>query len=151
MSCNEPLVRASFECLQYELGRLGRRWRSTAPRHTVRSVVRAAEDFVTVMFEDVQLAPFDELDDDSSTLVHDAYMRVLALAGLLDEARDRGWADTSDLACTYDCAIDLLDSLAPCVSYADRALRRVTLEGLEIEAACHWIDRQLRVETVGPS
>ncbi len=146
MSCNEPLIRAAFECLQYELGRLGRRWRPGAPTYTIRSVVRAAEDFVAAMFEQVKLAPFDELTDDARMVVHDAYMRVLALADLLTEARDAKWGDSSDIGCTYDSAIDLLDALGPCASFADRALRRVTLEGIELDDACRWIDDQLRVD-----
>ena len=141
---HEPLIRAAFECLEFELDRLDRRWRSGAPIYTIRSVVRAAEDFVAAMLDDVRLVPAAELRPDAESIVHDAYMRVLALADLLAEARDAAWAVDADVSCAHECAIDLLDALAPCASYADRALRRVTLEGLEIEAACAWIGEQQR-------
>jgi len=146
MTCNEPLIRTAFECLRDELTRLDRRWRSGAPIYTIRSVVRCTEDFVGVMLDEVKLAPFDELSDDASMLVHDAYMRVLALADLLCEARDGKWAEPSGIDCAYECALDLLDALAPCASFADRALRRATLEGLELDDALRWIDDQLRVQ-----
>jgi hypothetical protein len=145
MTCNETLIRTAFECLRDELGRLDRRWRSGAPVYTIRSVVRSAEDFVGVMLDEVKLAPHGELSDDASMIVHDAYMRVLALADLLSEARDGKWADASEIDWAYDCALDLLDSLAPCASFADRALRQVTLEGIDLDDALRWIDDQLRV------
>ena len=72
-------------------------------------------------------------------IVHDAYMRVLALGDLLSEARDGKWAEASEIDYAYDCALDLLDALGPCASLADRALRRVTLEGLDLDDALRWI------------
>lgn len=146
MTCNEPLIRTAFECLRDELGRLDHRWRSGAPIYTIRSVVRSAEDFVGVMLDEVTLAPFGELSEDASMIVHDAYMRVLALGDLLAEAREGKWADASEIDYAYDCALDLLDALGPCASLADRALRRVTLEGLDLDGALRWIDDQVRVQ-----
>jgi hypothetical protein len=149
MICNEPLIRSSFECVRYEVGHLNRRWRAGAPIYTIRSVERAADDLVVAMLEQGRLARFDELLDSEKQLAHDAYVRVLVLADLFDEALDAHWADASDIGCAYDCVIDLLDALEPCVSLADRALRSVTLEGVDVSDACRWIDEQLdRLDTL---
>jgi len=144
---HDALIRAAFECVQFEMCRLDRRWRTGAPVYTIRSVVRAAEDFATVMLEEILFVPFGELCEESRMVVHDAYVRVLALADLLAEARDASWAaEDADVSSAYECAIDLLDALAPFVSFADRGLRRVTLEGLDVEAACRWVYEQAREE-----
>jgi hypothetical protein len=143
---HDALIRAAFECLQFEMCRLDRRWRTGAPIYTIRSIVRAAEDFATVMLEEIVFLPFDELCDEARMVVHDAYMRVLALADLLDEARAASWTEAADLSYAYECATDLLDALGPFVSFADRGLRRVTLEGLDIETACRWVYEQARAE-----
>jgi hypothetical protein len=146
MICNEPMIRSAFECVRYEVAWLGRRWRSNAPIYTIRSIERAADDHVVAMIENGRLARFEELTEGERDLAHDAYVRVLVFADLLDEARDTRWADVSDIACAHDCVIDLLDALEPCVSLADRALRRVTLEGIEVVEACRWIDEQIEQE-----
>jgi hypothetical protein len=151
MICNEPLIRSAFECVRYEVAWLGRRWRSNAPIYTIRSIERAADEFVVAMIENGRLAPFEELSEAERDLAHDAYVRVLVLADLFDEARDAHWADVSDIACSHDCVIDLLDALEPCVSLADRALRRVTLEGIEVIDACRWIDEQIEQEVPAAS
>ncbi len=151
MICNEPLIRSAFECVRYEVAWLGRRWRSSAPIYTIRSIERAADDTVVAMIERGRLASFEELADHQRDLAHDAYVRVLVLADLLDEARDARWADASDIACAHDCVIDLLDALEPCVSLADRALRRVTLDGIEVIDACRWIDEQIEQEVTATS
>ncbi|HEY1550904.1 MAG TPA: hypothetical protein VGG28_23905 [Kofleriaceae bacterium] len=151
MICNEPLIRSAFECVRYEVAWLGRRWRANAPIYTIRSIVRAADDFVVAMLENGRLARFEELSEGERDLAHDAYVRVLVLADLFDEARDTQWADVSDIGCAHDCVTDLLDALEPCVSLADRALRRVTLEGIEVTDACQWIDEQIAQEVTATS
>jgi hypothetical protein len=146
MICNEPLIRSAFECVRYEIAWLGRRWCANAPTYTIRSIERAADEFVVAMIERGRLARFEDLSESEREHAHDAYVRVLVFADLLDEARDARWADVSDVACAHDSVIDLLDALEPCVSLADRALRRVTLEGIEVTDACRWIDEQIEQE-----
>jgi hypothetical protein len=88
----------------------------------------------------------DALDDPSATpdpleaVAHGAYLAVLALGQLLHGAdtEDRRARDALDL--TRAAIAELLDTLGPLVSHADRAMRAVLLDGEPLDIA---LDRLL--------
>lgn len=136
---SESRIRSAFGCVRYQLHLLERRWKVTAPIGTIRSIVHAIDRAQTALIDRRAFAPYDELDLGARGLVHDAFMRVLVLAGFLDEALEHEWAEPAAIEHAYEATIELCDVLSPGVSNADRALRRVALEGIEIETARKWM------------
>ena len=136
----------AFDHLEQEVARLGSRWRAAAPRARIDSIVGDFAVFMRVLVEDVELEPVYSRSDETRTLVHDTYVRLICVAGLLREAMDARWAPAADLAAAYAHAEAVLDAFTPFVGISDRAMRRICLEGETLEGALHWLGRQLDEE-----
>jgi hypothetical protein len=87
-----------------------------------------------VVLEDCEPA-FDGLSERAKILAHEAYLSVVALGHLIEEARDDLLATPLGLASGKRGVGLMLDHLAPFVSRADLALRRSVLDGVSIRDA----------------
>jgi len=102
--------------------------------------------FMAIVLEDVELAPVYTPSAETTMLVHDTYVRLISVAGILREALDERWANPSDLGTAYAYAEATLDAFTPFVGLADRAMRRICLEGETLEAALRWLAHELDLE-----
>ncbi len=137
---------AAFDDLLHELVRLDHQWTSDRERaglhytqgdiiHHVCGAIAAVEDLPP------ELAHYERLDGAARILAHEAYLSVLALGQLLLRAIEDNLADSLAVA-RAQCEVDaMLDMLAPLVSRADAALRRVLLEDVSIEVALEGVGR----------
>lgn len=136
----------AFDHLELELARLGNRWESYAPRGRIDSIVTDFAAFMRILLEDVELEPIYSRSAETSLLVHDTYVRLITVAGVLREAMEGKWANPADVASAYAHAEATLDAFTPFVGLADRAMRRICLEAETLEGALRWLSRQLDEE-----
>jgi hypothetical protein len=136
----------AFDHLELELARLGARWESHAPRGRIDAIAIDFAAFMRILLEDVELEPIYSRSAETSLLVHDTYVRLITVAGVLREAMEGKWANPSDLASAYAHAEATLDAFTPFVGLADRAMRRICLEAETLEGAMRWLSRQLDEE-----
>jgi hypothetical protein len=136
----------AFDHLELELARLGRRWESYAPRSRIDAIATDFAAFMRILLEDVELEPIYSRSAETSLLVHDTYVRLITVAGVLREAMEGKWANAADLASAYAHAEATLDAFTPFVGLADRAMRRICLESETLEGALRWLSRQLDEE-----
>lgn len=137
---------AAFDDLLHELVRLDHKWTSDRERaglhftqgdiiHHVCALIAAVDDLPP------ELAHHERLDGEARILAHEAYLSVLALGQLLLRAIEDNLAESLAVA-RAQCEVDaMLDMLAPLVSRADAALRRVLLENVSIEVALEGVGR----------
>ncbi|HET9990978.1 MAG TPA: hypothetical protein VFQ65_20745 [Kofleriaceae bacterium] len=136
----------AFDHLELELARLNRRWESTAPRGRIDAIVGDFASFMRILLEDVELEPIYSRSAETSLLVHDTYVRLITVGGVLREALEGRWANAADLESAYAHAEATLDAFTPFVGLADRAMRRICLEAETLEGALRWLSRQLDEE-----
>jgi hypothetical protein len=136
----------AFDHLELELARLGTRWDSHAPRSRIEAITRDFAAFMRILLEDVELEPIYSRSAETSMLVHDTYVRLITVAGVLREAMEGKWANAADIASAYAHAEATLDAFTPFVGLADRAMRRICLEAETLEGALRWLSRQLDEE-----
>lgn len=139
MTFATPLSNA-FDHLQHELVRLDHGWTCDHERASLRHTAGDIRHHVCAALaclDDLPLgtARYERLDGEARVLAHEAYLSVLALGQLLLRATvDRLAADVA-ISRAQGAVEHMLDVLAPFVSRADDALRRVLLEDMSIEAA----------------
>jgi hypothetical protein len=136
----------AFDHLELELARLRSRWESHAPRGRIDSITTDFAAFMRILLEDVELEPIYSRSAETSMLVHDTYVRLITVAGVLREAMEGKWASAADLVAAYAHAEATLDAFTPFVGLADRAMRRICLEAETLEGALRWLSRQLDEE-----
>ena len=136
----------AFDHLELELARLGRRWTTSAPRGRIDALVGDFSAFMRILLEDVELEPIHTRSAETSMLVHDTYVRLITVGGVLREALEARWANAADLESAYAHAEATLDAFTPFVGLADRAMRRICLEAETLEGALRWLSRQLDEE-----
>jgi hypothetical protein len=136
----------AFDHLELELARLRSRWESHAPRGRIDSITTDFAAFMRILLEDVELEPIYSRSAETSLLVHDTYVRLITVAGVLREAMEGKWANAADLVAAYAHAEATLDAFTPFVGLADRAMRRICLEAETLEGALRWLSRQLDEE-----
>ena len=132
-----------FDHFDDELMRLAHRWGTNAPIVRISSMVRDLRSFMRILLDDVELEPVYTRSAETTLLVHDTYVRLISVAGILREAIDERWANIADLESAYAYAEATLDAFTPFVGLADRAMRRICLEGETLEAALRWLAHQL--------
>jgi hypothetical protein len=138
-----PLSTA-FDDLQHELVRLDRGWTCNRERASLRYTAADIRHHVCAALawlDDIppDVARYDRLDGEARILAHEAFLSVLALGQLLLRAIADKLANEVAIA-RAQCAVEhMLDVLAPLVSRADDALRRVLLEEVSIETALDGI------------
>jgi len=145
-----PLSNA-FDDLQRELLHLDRGWTCDRERASLRHAAGDIRHHVCAALawlDDLppETARYDLLDGEARVLAHEAFLSVLALGQLLLRAIEDRLANEVAIA-RVQCAVDrMLDVVAPFVSRADDALRRVLLEDVSIEAALDGVmdNRDLR-------
>lgn len=135
-----------FDHFDDELMRLAHRWTTNAPVSRISSMVRDLRSFMRILLDDVELEPVYTRSAETTLLVHDTYVRLISVAGILREAIDERWANIADLESAYAYAEATLDAFTPFVGLADRAMRRICLEGETLEAALRWLAHQLDEE-----
>ena len=135
-----------FDHFDDELMRLAHRWTTNAPVSRISSMVRDLRSFMRILLDDVELEPVYTRSAETTLLVHDTYVRLISVAGILREAIDERWANIADLESAYAYAEATLDAFTPFVGLADRAMRRICLEGETLEAALSWLAHQLDEE-----
>lgn len=136
----------AFDHLELELARLNRRWEPAAPRGRIEAIAGEFASFMRILLEDVELEPIYSRSAETSLLVHDTYVRLITVAGVLREAMEGRWANAADLESAYAHAEATLDAFTPFVGLADRAMRRICLEAETLEGALRWLSRQLDEE-----
>jgi hypothetical protein len=136
----------AFDHLELELARLGRRWEPSAPRGRIDGIVGELASFMRILLDDVELEPIYSRSAETSMFVHDTYVRLITVAGVLREAMEGRWANAADLESAYAHAEATLDAFVPFVGLADRAMRRICLESETLENALRWLSRQLDEE-----
>jgi len=136
----------AFDHLDLEVARLASRWESVAPRARIDSITKDFAAFMRILLEDVELEPIYTRSAETSLLVHDTYVRLITVGGVLREAMEGRWANAADLASAYAHTEALLDAFVPFVGLADRAMRRICLEAETLEGALRWLNRQLDEE-----
>ena len=136
----------AFDHLDLEVARLASRWESFAPRARIDSITQDFAAFMRVLLEDVELEPIYTRSAETSMLVHDTYVRLITVGGVLREAMEARWANAADLGSAYAHTEALLDAFVPFVGLADRAMRRICLEAETLEGALRWLNRQLDEE-----
>ena len=129
----------AFDHLELELARLRSRWESHAPRGRIDSIATDFAAFMRILLEDVELEPIYSRSAETSMLVHDTYVRLITVAGVLREAMEGKWANAADLVAAYAHAEATLDAFTPFVGLADRAMRRICLEAETLEGALRWL------------
>ncbi|MEO9158019.1 MAG: hypothetical protein ABI591_20550 [Kofleriaceae bacterium] len=135
-----------FDHFDDELMRLAHRWTTNAPVSRITSMVRDLRSFMRILLDDVELEPVYTRSAETTLLVHDAYVRLISVAGILREGIDERWANLADLEAAYAYAEATLDAFTPFVGIADRAMRRICLEDETLEAALRWLAHQLDEE-----
>jgi len=135
-----------FDHFDDELMRLAHRWTTNAPVSRITSMVRDLRSFMRILLDDIELEPVYTRSAETTLLVHDTYVRLISVAGILREAIDEHWANIADLESAYAYAEATLDAFTPFVGLADRAMRRICLEGETLEAALRWLAHQLDEE-----
>ena len=136
----------AFDHLELELGRLRNRWEASAPRSRIDAIANDFAAFMRILLEDVELEPIYTRSAETSMLVHDTYVRLITVGGVLREAMEGRWASAADLTSVYAHTEALLDAFTPFVGLADRAMRRICLEAETLEGALRWLNRQLDEE-----
>ena len=136
----------AFDHLELELARLGPRWETFAPRARIDAIASDFAAFMRILLEDVELEPVYTRSAETSMLVHDTYVRLITVGGVLREAMEAHWANAADLAAAYAHVEALLDAFTPFVGLADRAMRRICLGAETLEGALRWLARQLDEE-----
>jgi len=136
----------AFDHLELELARLGPRWETFAPRARIDAIASDFAAFMRILLEDVELEPVYTRSAETSLLVHDTYVRLITVGGVLREAMEARWANAADLAAAYAHVEALLDAFTPFVGLADRAMRRICLGAETLEGALRWLARQLDEE-----
>lgn len=132
-----------FDHFDDELMRLTHRWMTNAPVSRITAMVRDLRSFMRILLDDVELEPVYTRSAETTLLVHDTYVRLISVAGILREGIDERWANLADLEAAYAYAEATLDAFTPFVGLADRAMRRICLEGETLEAALRWLAHQL--------
>jgi hypothetical protein len=132
-----------FDHFDQELARLGHRWLSHAPAIRITAMIHDFRAFMQIMLDDVELVPIFTRSAESTLLVHDTYVRLITIAGVLREGMEARWANLADLESAYAYANATLDAFTPFVGLADRAMRRICLEGETLEAALRWLSTEL--------
>ncbi|HEY6037648.1 MAG TPA: hypothetical protein VIV58_25375 [Kofleriaceae bacterium] len=136
----------AFDHVELELARLGSRWAAHAPRGRIDAIASDFAAFMRILLEDVELEPIYTRSAETSLLVHDTYVRLITVGGVLREAMEGRWANAADLASAYAHVEALLDAFTPFVGLADRAMRRICLGAETLEGALRWLSRQLDEE-----
>jgi hypothetical protein len=136
----------AFEHLEQELARLAPRWLAIAPIDRIAAIVFDFEGFMRILLDDVEFEPIWTRSGETNLLVHDTYVRLICVAGVLREAIDEHWASEADLVSAYAHAGAVLDAFAPFVGISDRAMRRICLEGETLDVALRWLARELDEE-----
>jgi hypothetical protein len=136
----------AFERFDRELACLAPRWMTNAPVSRITAMVEDLRAFMRIVVEDVDLAPVYTPSAEATMLVHDTYVRLISVAGILREAMEDRWANATDLGTAYAHAEATLDAFTPFVGLADRAMRRICLEGETLEAALRWLAQELDLE-----
>jgi len=136
----------AFDHFDRELVNLAARWMTNAPVSRITAMVDDLRAFMQIVLEDVELAPVYTPSAETTMLVHDTYVRLISVAGILREALDERWANATDLGTAYAYAEATLDAFTPFVGLADRAMRRICLEGETLEAALRWLAHELDLE-----
>ena len=130
----------AFDDLQHELVRLDRGWTCDRERASLRHTASDIRHHVCMALTWLDELPpeaarYDRLDGEARILAHEAFLAVLALGQLLLRAIVDKLANDVAIA-RAQCAVEhMLDVIAPFVSRADDALRRVLLEDVPIETA----------------
>ena len=136
----------AFEHLDQELARLASRWLPVAPIQRVAAIVVDFQGFMRILIDDVELEPIWTRSGDSNLLVHDTYVRLICVAGVLREALEERWANQADVSSAYAHAEAVLDAFSPFVGVSDRAMRRICLEGETLDGALRWLAHELDEE-----
>jgi len=136
----------AFEHFEQELARLASRWVPTAPIHRIAAIVVDFEGFMRILLDDVELEPIWTRSGETNLLVHDTYVRLICVGGVLREAIEGHWAHEADLVSAYAHAEAVLDAFSPFVGISDRAMRRICLEGETLDGALRWLARELDEE-----
>lgn len=136
-------VAARFEQLDGALLRLKGAWSPNAPLARIHMLVDDFREFMRTLLDELVLVPVWTRSAEASPLVHDTYVRLITVGGILREALDEHWAEPLDLQIAYGYAEALLDEMVPFVGLADRAMRRICLDGSTLEEALQWLTREL--------
>ena len=136
----------AFEHFDQELARLATRWLPAAPIHRFAAIVVDFQGFMRILVDDVELEPIWTRSGESNLLVHDTYVRLICVAGVLREALEERWANEADVTSAYAHAEAVLDAFSPFVGIADRAMRRICLEGETLDGALRWLAHELDEE-----
>ncbi|MFT3691541.1 MAG: hypothetical protein QM831_00255 [Kofleriaceae bacterium] len=139
-------VAARFEQLDGALKRLEQGWSEAAPRARIAMLLADFREFMRTLLEELVLVPVWTRSAEASPLVHDTYVRLITVGGILREALDDRWAPPLDLQIAYGYCEALLDEMVPFVGLADRAMRRICLDGNTLEEALQWLTHQLDEE-----
>lgn len=127
-------LQATIAVLRSELAALERAWRDDAELYAVRRRSRELVDHC----EAVERA-FDFEPRDVRRAARDAFVAAIGVVQLVDGA-DRKLPTDARARARHALGV-VLDALAPYVGRADHALRRVLVDGVEIEEALaqkHW-------------
>ena len=134
----------AFEDLHHELIAFDQAWTCPHERASLRHAAADLRHHLCALLA-VDLPPerarYDALDGESRILAHEAFLSVLALGQLLLRAIDDRLAPEIAIARMQIVVDRMLDLLAPLVSRADDALRRVLLDNVPIEAALAEVGR----------
>jgi hypothetical protein len=142
MPDNMTSLRARADELELALARLEPVWLPIAPLGAIHSRRRDLATWLASLFDEVPFA--DALEPDHEMLVHDVYLRVVALAQMLRRAHAQHWAPPDDLAIAASAVESVLDAFAPFIGASDAALRRVVLDNEPLEVALASIEHELR-------
>lgn len=128
----------TFDDLLRELCALGDAWtcdrERAALRFTASDLRHHVCAFLPLIAHDDH-AHYDTLGGEARVLAHEAYLAVLALGQLLLRAIAERMAPDIAIARVQQEVERMLDLLAPLVSRADTALRRVLLDEVPLETA----------------
>jgi hypothetical protein len=116
-----------------ELERSGLRWAFGDARHHLCHALFLLESATSDPALLVPNAAFELLADDTRVLAHEAYLGVLSLGQLMQQAREDELAVERAIDAAATAINRMLDELEPYVSRADTGLRRTLLDGVPIE------------------
>ena len=143
---NSSGLSIAFDDLQRELIALDRAWTCLHERASLRHAAADLRHHLCALLACADELPpdrarYDALDGETRILAHEAFLSVLALGQLLLRAIDDRLAPELAIAQMQLSVEHMLDLLAPLVSRADDALRRVLLEDVSIETALAEVGR----------
>jgi len=133
----------AFEVLQVELRALERAWTNDRERSGLRHAAADLGHHVCAALaaldgldrESSHVPRYERLDAGARIFAHEAFLAVLAVGQLLRRDDDEALAPPSALAATALAVDVLLDELAPFVTSAEIAMRRVLLDDEPLETA----------------